>query len=351
MDFLRRIDAHLHFLAVRPQEIEMLRSLNVKLLNICAADRADWRDQQAAPYRQQAGQWPEQFAWCTTFDLPEVPYRGDYAERVIAGLEADFAAGAVACRVWKNIGMELRDTEGRYVQVDDPVFEPIFRYLEKAGRPVLAHLAEPIACWRPLDPELPHTEYYRQNPKWHLYDKPEFPSHRTILAARDRLLDRHPDLRLIGAHLGSLEFDLEMLADRMNRYPNFAVDTSGRLVDLAHLGVPVADFIETYRDRILWGSDLGTNPCHFPPGYRPPESCTLLRRVYELEWDYYGSDKLLTIGGRAARGLKLPAAIQDKIFLENARNWYPGLDRRNSNGSAWAHPSGRPAAALVGNTK
>jgi hypothetical protein len=39
----------------------------------------------------------------------------------------------------------------------------------------------------------------------------------------------NPDLRLIGAHLGSMESDLDRVAQHVDRYPNFAVDLAGRV--------------------------------------------------------------------------------------------------------------------------
>ena len=60
------------------------------------------------------GRMGEHYAWCTTFDLPR-PGEADYAGRAIAELDADFADGAVACKIWKNVGMELKDERGRYV--------------------------------------------------------------------------------------------------------------------------------------------------------------------------------------------------------------------------------------------
>ena len=67
-----------------------------------------------------------------------------------------------------------------------------------AFKPLLAHLAEPIAAWLPLDPESVHYRYYSNNPEWHVYGREGFPSHETILAARDRILEKHPRLTVIG---------------------------------------------------------------------------------------------------------------------------------------------------------
>ena len=145
------------------------------------------------------------------------------------------------------------------------------------------------------------------------------------MAARDRLMERHRRMRIVGAHLGSLEFDLDAISERFERHPNFAIDTGGRLGDLAYHGTKTRDFLMRYDDRVLWGSDLSIDPWNYPHERVPPERWRWLADMYRLEWDYYTSDKPLTIEGRTTRGIHLPPAIQERFFRKNAQTWYPGL--------------------------
>ena len=115
---------------------------------------------------------------------------------------------------------------------DDPVFYPIFSALENRNKTLYAHLAEPDAAWLPLDPSSPHYSYYKANPDWHMFLHPEGPSKDTILAARDRVLKRHPKLRVVGCHLGSMERNVDDIAQRFDLYSNFVVDTASRVTDL-----------------------------------------------------------------------------------------------------------------------
>ena len=94
----------------------------------------------------------------------------------------DIAAGAKGVKVWKDIGMEVRDARGEPVQIDHPRFQPIWDFLAEQRVPVLAHIAEPLAAWRPLDPENPHFGYYSANPRYHAYLHPEIPRHEAIIA-------------------------------------------------------------------------------------------------------------------------------------------------------------------------
>ena len=47
-----------------------------------------------------------------------------------------------------------------------------------------------------------------------------------MIMARDRMMDKFKDLRVIGCHMGCMSFDTDEVARHFDRYPNFAVDTS-----------------------------------------------------------------------------------------------------------------------------
>ena len=68
--------------------------------------------------------FPNRFAWCTSFTLPDF-VNPAWRDQAIASLDTDFANGAIACKVWKNFGMELRKPDGSFAMPDDPIFDPI----------------------------------------------------------------------------------------------------------------------------------------------------------------------------------------------------------------------------------
>lgn len=325
---MRRIDAHIHFCGDTDAAVRGLKELDLKLLNICVAGRPGrgWREK-AGHYRMLADKHPGTYAWCTSFDLPDFQEPG-YAKRVIEELDADFThGGAVAVKGWKNIGMEVRKPDGSFLQIDDEIFTPVFEWLERNGRSVLLHMAEPLACWRPLEDNKPHCGYYRAHPEWHMYNKPEYPSHETIMAARDRLLARHPKLRIVGAHLGSLEYDVDEIAKRFDAYPNFAVDTSARLWDLVLQPTEkVRAFLRKYADRVLHGTDLVRNDLFSTVDAKKAESnLNELREETAAAERYYAGTDVFTYRGSQVQGLGLPGDIVEKLFKTNARAWYPEL--------------------------
>lgn len=322
-----KIDAHIHYADDAPEFLELLESLDLKLLNICFAGdyNDDWRAQ-ASLYAGMEAMRPDRFAWVTTFDLPRFDDTG-YVESVIESLTADFNGGAVGCKLWKNIGMAVHKPDGSFLMIDDPLFTPIFEYLSRGNHTLLMHMAEPLACWRPLDERSPHYDYYRTHPQWHMYQHPEYPSHAELIAARDRVVERHPALRIVGAHLASLEYDVDEVAARFERYPNFAVDISARLGDLAMQNSDkVRDFFIKYQDRILFGTDvvMQTRPSQMTEEDRRT-AVESLRSTYELHFAYLETAESLTVGKIKTRGISLPQTVLDKVYRTNALRWYPAL--------------------------
>ena len=100
-------------------------------------------------------------------------------------------AGAVAVKVWKDIGMQQRDADGRAVMIDDARFTPIFRMLEERGTVVLGHLGEPRNAWLPLSEMTINgdREYFKTHPQYHMATHAEWPTYEQQIAARDRMLD------------------------------------------------------------------------------------------------------------------------------------------------------------------
>ena len=317
------IDAHLHVVGDHPDTLAFFERQHVRALNVCVAESdVDWRRVEAAPYRELSERHPERYAWCTSFDLPT--FAEDYVERVIAGLERDFAAGAVACKVWKNVGMEARRPGGELLLVDDPLFEPIFAFLARADKPLLMHIAEPLACWRPLTEASPHREYYLQHPEWHMHGRPDMPSHARLIASRDAVVARHRDLRVIGAHLGSLEYDLAEVARRLDAHANFAVDVSARLADLMrHDGDAARTFFDTYQDRIIFGTDVVMRTPHSQlSDAERARQIDALAASYRDHIRYFETDEVVTHGGSTARGIRLADDVLEKLYAANARAWY-----------------------------
>jgi predicted TIM-barrel fold metal-dependent hydrolase len=308
-----KIDVHAHYRTDTPELVSTLAEWKVRavLVNVTGGDRQiaeKWRD-----HRALRAAHPERFFLVTTFD----PFRiddPDFVATTIAQLRADIAAGAKGVKVWKDIGMELKDAAGRYVQIDDPRFQPIWDFLVEQHIPVMAHIAEPLAAWRPLDESSPHFWYYSHNPRYHAYAHPEIPRHETIIAARDRWVARNPRLTIVAMHLASLEYDVAEVGKRLDKYPNLYVETAARINDLAmQPSRQVRDFFLRYQNRVMWGTDFGEGST----------SRAGLASAFDQQWRYYARGDTVTLGSargwhRTVQGLDLPMTVLDKFAHRNA---------------------------------
>ena len=106
-----------------------------------------------------------------------------------AQLERDVKAGARGLKIFKNLGLDLKDRSGKRVSVDDPRLDPVWRKAGELRIPVLIHTAEPRQFFEPHD---------KNNERWlELKERPErarppgeYPSWATIIAEQHR---KQPD--------------------------------------------------------------------------------------------------------------------------------------------------------------
>jgi len=325
-----KIDAHSHIFEDVPEVVEMMDRNRIRIVNVCVrgTDPERLRQTQAMAEQQQAKYGRRRFPFASTFDLTRRD-DPDYVEQVKRWLDASFEKGAVMAKIWKEVGMAIKDRNGRFILPDDPRFEPIYAFLAERGKPLLAHLAEPREAWLPLDPQSVHYGYYSKNPEWHLYGRSGFPSHAEIVASRDRILERHPRLTVIGAHLGSLEHDVDELALRLDRYPNFFVDCSARTVDLTRQPHDkVRAFLIRFQDRVLYGLDQtrAPDPQRESSAEERLRFARSLEESYRRDFRYYAGEGEMDYRGKTVRCLGLPREVLEKLYHRNAERVIPGLD-------------------------
>jgi predicted TIM-barrel fold metal-dependent hydrolase len=321
---LEPIDTHTHVAKGDADFYAMLDRLHMHILDIVLVDDHEEYRKSLGPQVQDALRVVHEShghaALCTSID-PFQFGQPDFPNSAIRGLDRDFADGAVAVKIWKNIGMELMDKDGHYVLADNPAFEPIYRDIQKHNKTLVAHQAEPDEAWAPPNPNGLDYSYYKENPVWYMYEKPEAPKKQQILDARDHLLKMNPKLRVVGAHLGSSEDDLDGLGERFDRYPNFATDTAARVV---HLVVQPSDkvraFIVKYQDRLVYGTDLGVEKTG-----SIPDAIKEWEEQYAQDWRYFATRDNFDYEGHKTQGLGLPPEVLRKLYHANAVHWIPGI--------------------------
>lgn len=328
-DEIDKIDAHTHLNTERPalQNEGQDEGFDFLSINTEVPDFPPTpRQREIAAKLNQKHSTPVHFIATFSTEQWGEPFWQDQAiDQIRQGLQK----GAVGVKIWKNIGMVLRDEDGQFVMADDPSFDPIYEYLTEHRIPLLAHQAEPKNCWLPLD-EMTVTsdkEYFSKNPEYHMHLHEECPSYHELLEVRDRLLNKHPDLQFIGLHLASLEWSVDKVADWLDRYPNAGVDLAERVCHLQHQAVDqrkkVKEFVEAYQDRIIYGTDQIDNGSLSESEIREE-----IRKKWHTEFKFFADDDKQTAWNvkKPFRGLGLEKSIIQKIFRDNAIRYYPGIE-------------------------
>lgn len=325
---VRKLDSHIHIRSSDGTFESIAATDNFVLisLNVDHSDSADIRIQQDFAAAS-AKKYPGKVFFGPAFFFDTIGWGSDtWSKKIITQLEKDLSEpGAIAVKIWKNIGMTVRERSGKFIMVDDPGLDAVVNYIVSKGIPIAGHLGEPRNCWLPLDKMTVTSDsgYFARNPQYHMYLHPDYPSYENQIAARDNLLGKHPELTFIGCHLGSLEWNVDSLALRLDRYPNMSVDISARICHLQYQSAKDRDrvryFVIKYQDRLLYGTDVGYGESRNPEGFKKQ-----MHETWTDDWKYLVTGEEMTSDKFRGTftGLKLPKEVVDKIYFNNAVKWY-----------------------------
>jgi len=326
-----KTDVHFHYDTWDDTYLKYASSMNMHLFTI-NVDAGEPLEKQAGISKLLEENYPEWIDFLTTFSIDSFEC-DNFSDEVIMSIEKAMSEGAKGVKIWKNIGMALKGHDGEYVMIDHPAFIPIFEYLQTNGIPLMAHLGEPRNCWLPYDEITMNSDlrYYKKHPEYHMYQHPDAPSYEEQIAARDQILENYPDLKFVGAHIGSLEWSIEEVANRFEKYPNFNVDLSARMGHIQFQTIEdrekVRSFFIKYQDRILYGSDMTLSEDITDVEKR----CESLKEGWRSHWLFLATDDIIPAdkfnlpnSPETIQGLQLPREVVDRIFNDNAKRIFPG---------------------------
>ncbi|HEX9652122.1 MAG TPA: amidohydrolase family protein, partial [bacterium] len=264
---------------------------------------------------------PDLIAFASTFSMAgwDEP---DWQEKVMRRLDDSFAKGAVAVKVWKNIGMEFRASDGKLVMIDDPKFDAVFDPIRQQQKVLIGHQGEPKNCWLPIAEMTVNNDkgYFENHPQYHMFVHPEMPSYEDQMAARDRMLEKNREIHFMGAHLASLEWSVDEIAKFLDRFPNATADLAARMGQVQYQSSrdreKVRLFFSKYQDRILYATDLTQ-----APDANPEEFKTEVHAKWLDDWKYLNTDSIMSVPelDESFQGLALPKTVVNKIYRLNAQ--------------------------------
>jgi uncharacterized protein len=229
-----------------------------------------------------------------------------WAEKAIAQLDADVAAGAVGVgEISKSLGLSVKKPDGSRLKIDDPELDPIWEECARLGVPVFIHTADPEEFFHPID----YT-----NERWlelslfpeRRYPQDRFPSFEELMTERDNMFRKHPKTTFVAAHMGWHANDLPHLSKMLDEMPNVYTEVGAVLYDIGRQPRAAHDFFVKYQDRILFGKDSFQ-----------PEEYPYYWRVFETKDDYFDYYRPYHAFWKLY-GIDLPDTVLKKVYFQNA---------------------------------
>ena len=283
-------------------------------------DLAPCGDEDTLPYGHEDACGHEDAPWrvsttCGDFALFR-PNAAAFVESLVRHLEEDVQKGARGLKVTKELGLRFKDRDGSMLRVDDERLYPAWKRAGELGIPVLIHTSDPVGLFLPVNKKNEHYHTLREFPGWSFYGS-RF-SKKELLEQRNRMIAAHPQTRFICPHVANHAEDLESVARFLDSFPNVSIDFSARIDELGRRPYTARDFMISYQDRILFGTDMPISPevyrCYF--------------RFLETKDEYFDYPDYLGRWGRCRwkiYGLNLPDKVLRKIYYENVIKIVPGL--------------------------
>ncbi len=231
---------------------EFMKKMNsFGVLKLCNMD-GFWGEDFIKMQRKTAG-FEDQifnFIWIDTkkIDAPE------FSKITAKHIEESASRGARGIKMWKDISLYQKSKDGKYLFTDDNRLDLVYNMAARYRLPVLMHIADPVAFFKPLDQRNERFEELTKHPEWHFAGKGRY-TFEQLMDMQDATIEKHPDTTFVIAHVGSYSENLAHVAQRLERYPNMYIDIAARIAELGRVPYSARKFFIKYKERILFGSD------------------------------------------------------------------------------------------------
>ncbi|WZL88589.1 amidohydrolase family protein [Salinimicrobium sp. 3283s] len=321
------IDAHVHLNTRSTAKLDTAKKWNARFLSINTdIPFFESIEEQEAVIHDLQKEYPQGIKFITSFDT-KFWNTEDWLPHAMQQIKIGLANGAAGVKIWKNIGMDksVKDKDGKFVMVDDKRFDPIYEYLAKNDILLIGHQGEPRNCWLPLEEMTVNSDrdYFAGHPEYHMFKNPDYPSYQAQMQARDNVLIKHPGLKYVGLHLFSMEYSLDEVAKRLEKFPNSKTDLAERICHVQLQAMEdhdkVREFFIKYQNRIIYGTDV------IEDGSMTDEEVkNRFEGLWQAHWDFFATSKELTAPefDGSFKGLALPSEVLEKIFRDNAIKTY-----------------------------
>lgn len=258
--------------------------------------------------------YPDRFILFCGFDYTGYDQPG-FGPAAVAELERCYKAGARGVGELGDKGKGLfysKPTAAYGMHVDDPRMTPLIQKCGELGIPISIHVAEPIWMYDTMDA---YNDGLMNAFKWRLDDQPDILGHAAMVQTLENAVRDNPATTFIACHYANCSYDLSILGRMFDNYPNLYADIGARYAETATIPRFVNRFFQKYQDRLVYGTDMGTDP----------EMYRTTFRILETEDEHF-YDHDLSGYHWALNGYGLPEAVLQKVYRTNARKIL-GLDQ------------------------
>src|SRR5438445_327360 len=184
----------------------------------------------------------------------------NYPQVQAQAIEQAHRQGARGLKILKTLGLYLREniTTGKLVKIDDPRFDPMWDACGRFNMPVAIHISDPAAFFTPADKYNERFEELNRHPDWSFHGH-DYPSNEELIAARNRVIARHPKTQFMVLHVGNFAENLDNVSENLDRYLNMTVEIGARIGELGRQPRRSRKFFDAYPDRIMFGTDAVPN--------------------------------------------------------------------------------------------
>lgn len=261
--------------------------------------------------------YPGRFATFCHVDWASAVKTKDVGATAAASLRESVRAGAKGIKVWKDLGLHVRDQRGELILPDDPRLSPLWETARELGVPVFIHTADPVAFFDPVDERNERYEQLIAEPDWSFAD-PVFPRFERLIESLEALVAAHPDTSFVAVHVGAYAENVAWVGRMLDTYPNLHVDIAARVAELGRQPRAARELIVAHPDRVLFGID------EFPPAR---ENYEIYFRFLETADEQFphSTEEVPLMGRWAISGIDLPDDVLRQVYEENALRLVPGL--------------------------
>jgi len=268
-----------------------------------------WGDEVTANVERYDAAYPGRFLTFCQLDWTLI----DTPAALIASLDDSVARGARGVKVWKNLGLTVRDASGALVLPDDPRVIEVLQHAGALGLPVLIHTADPIAFFEPLDPRNERLDELLQQRDWWFGDRSVHPGFDRLLEAHATLVVACAGTTFVGAHAGGAAEDLDRVARLLDAAPNYTIDIAGRMAELGRQPRRFAGFVAQHPDRVLFGTDI------YPASAEYFRLHARFLETLDEAFEYAPGEPVPPQGRWTVSGLGLSAELLERVYRTNAQ--------------------------------